>query len=80
VIWQKWAMVVESFKGLDRNHTSNLRRDGLGTAPTLNMVFSACLTHLLCGQVSNKGDLIKLVVVGFVHQENPVGQDGQRDY
>jgi len=37
------------------------------------------LPHLLGGQIANKRDLVKLVVVGLIHQENPVGEDGQRD-
>lgn len=50
------------------------------TATSVVCVFrgSADLPGLLRGQVSDEGDLIKFVVVGFIHQENPIGEDCQR--
>ena len=41
--------------------------------------FSGHLTRLFGGQIPNERDLIKLVVVGLIHQENPVGEDCQGD-
>lgn len=42
-------------------------------------LFSGHLTRLLGGQIANKWDLIAFVVVGLEHQENPVGEDCQRE-
>ena len=41
--------------------------------------FSGHLTRLLGSQISNEWDLITFVVVGLVHQQNPVREDCQRE-